>query len=87
MNDYDVTNTPLPPCPICEAVGEKQLWCSTFSGAYGAGSLLLASNTHKFFSKPIRAIPVVCTQCGHVRFFVNPQEFQDIPQPEANETA
>ena len=84
-DEYDITNTPLPPCPICDAVGEKQLWCSTFSGSYGAGSVIISLNTHKFFGKNIRAVPVVCTQCGYVRLFVNPQEFQEVPPPESNE--
>jgi hypothetical protein len=60
---------PDEPCPICGANPACRIWSET--AGYGFVSIL--STTHAFTES--RAKPLVCTACGYVQLFVNPDDF------------
>jgi len=79
---------PLPNCPMCNADGSKRKWFTVFPGAYGAGSInIIVDEKHgllNFTPRTTEAIPTVCTQCGNVQFFVDPNEVRDAAQPQGD---
>jgi len=81
MNEPDSTHPLLPACAICGAGPEKRQWSKSFTGAYGAGLIMLiVGQKQRWFGNTPNletAKPVVCTQCGHVQFFVDPTAFKN----------
>ncbi|GCF08334.1 hypothetical protein [Dictyobacter arantiisoli] len=59
-----------PPCPLCNADGSQRGWSD--ATAYGH-SLKITSEAHKIMGSDVAAL--VCTNCGNIQFFVNPQDF------------
>ena len=80
----------LPDCPLCNADGSKRKWFTVFPGAYYAGTInIVIGEKHVFLgSNPVmtEAIPTVCTQCGNVQFFVDPNEVRDAAQPQGEKS-
>jgi len=70
----------FPDCLICGANASKQKWFTVLPGPNNAGSIfIVVGNRHVFLGSVPRtteAIPSVCTQCGHVQFFINPEDIQ-----------
>jgi rubrerythrin len=64
------TNQPAP-CPVCGAQPAYRIWGKTM----GYGGVLLASKKHPFNGSPAK--PLVCTVCGYVQLFVDPNDFRD----------
>lgn len=86
MDKDDTPHPILPSCSICGAGPEKRKWSKTSPGAYGSGRILLLSEKPPTFwqgsnAELSQASPVVCTQCGYVQFFVNPEDFRDDKSP------
>ncbi len=82
MDKENAPHPQLPPCSICGAGPEKRKWSKTPLGAYGSGHIMIISEERQSFwvgsnPKLSEAVPVVCTQCGYVQFFVNPEDFRD----------
>ena len=71
----------FPNCLICNAEGSKWKWFTVLPGAYSAGSIfLIVGEKHSFLgSTPLttEAFPAVCTHCGNVQFFINPEDVQE----------
>ena len=65
---------PQQPCPVCGADPSSRIWSQCLS--YG---LTIRSEKHRINGS--RATPLVCTQCGYVQLFVNPEDFRKIPAP------
>jgi hypothetical protein len=63
---------PDAPCSICEAEPTYRIW-SRFIDVRGATNIY--SKKHKVVGSP--CTPLVCTACGYVQFFVNPEDFRD----------
>lgn len=59
------------PCPLCGAEPAERIWGETV----GYGSVAILPMKHAFYGLP--AWPLVCTVCGYVQFFVNPEDFRD----------
>jgi len=64
------------PCPVCGAEPPYRIWSQfTYRNAVGEGAVNIRSPKHKVVgSEPI---PLVCTVCGYVQLFINPQDFRD----------
>lgn len=57
-----------PPCPVCGVDGSRRTWREVT----GRGArLLVESRTHPVLGAVVQAL--VCTNCGNVLFFVDPQ--------------
>ena len=86
MNKENQPHPALPPCSICGAGPEKRKWTQLSPGGYGSGQITLFSEKKPTFWQGMsaelsQASPVVCTQCGYVQFFVNPEDFREDPSP------
>lgn len=68
-------NPPVLPCPVCGAEPHRRTW-SQVIGYAGGFTLSSPKQKHKFLYET-RAEPLVCTVCGYVQFFVNPEDFRD----------
>jgi rubredoxin len=56
-------------CPVCGAEPAHRVWSQWIS--YGA----IKSKKHKMSGS--QTTPLVCTVCGYVQLFVNPEDFRD----------
>lgn len=65
------TNQPAP-CPVCGAEPAYRIWSET---AGGYGGVTIRSRKHSFNGS--QAKPLVCTVCGYVQLFVDPNDFRD----------
>ncbi|MBO0777608.1 MAG: hypothetical protein J2P37_02160 [Ktedonobacteraceae bacterium] len=59
-------------CPVCGAEPPYRTWTAP---AFGNSGFKLDSPRHPFLGAEVSAL--VCTVCGYVQFFVNPQDFRD----------
>lgn len=59
------------PCPVCGSAPHYRIWSQTI----GHYSVILDSKKHPFNGS--EAKPLVCTVCGYVQLFVNPEDFRD----------
>ena len=59
------------PCPCCGAESDKRIWGETV----GYGSVAILPMKPALYGLP--AWPLVCTICGYVQFFVNPDDFRE----------
>lgn len=60
-----------PPCPVCGAQPSYRVWSQTT----GYGYVIIRSKKHKLNGS--MATPLVCTVCGYVQLFVDPEDFRD----------
>lgn len=65
--------SPLP-CPVCGAEPQLREW----SAFMGIQYTRIVSEKHKMIGTPLT--PLVCTQCGYVQLFTDPQDFR-VEQP------
>lgn len=82
MSQSDMTQRPLPPCPVCGAAPQQRVWSSTYASTGEAGPQHIAIITRKRTPMDpisVRATPLICSNCGYVQFFVNPKYFRDTP--------
>lgn len=60
------------PCPVCRAESQYRVWSRLIARN---GAVTIRSPKHKVLgSEPT---PLVCTVCGYVQLFVNPEDFRD----------
>jgi hypothetical protein len=71
QNLYASTVPPLP-CPVCGASPVEREWRRFLSGY-----TKILSEKHRIQGSNIT--PLVCTQCGFVQLFVDPQDFRKEP--------
>ena len=64
-------NPPQKPCPVCGADPQYLTWSQTIGYS---GGFEIKSYKHTLFNS--RATPLICTICGYVQFFVNPEDFR-----------
>ena len=57
------------PCPVCEADSSYRVWGSI-------GQTFVFNDAKKHFT-PSPIVPLVCTVCGYIQFFTNPENFRD----------
>ncbi len=69
---YSPPNKPSQPCPVCGAEPSYRVWSITLGSGYG--HVIIHSKKHKFNGS--KATPLVCTVCGYVQLFVNPEDFR-----------
>ncbi len=62
------------PCPVCGADPSSRIWSQQMTGF-----VVIRTEKHKHTGS--RAKPLVCTVCGYVQLFVNPEDFRKIPAP------
>lgn len=65
MNTYA-----LQPCPVCNADPQYRIWSKFVNSSYTH----VLSEKHKIVGSAPR--PLVCTRCGFVQLFVNPEDFR-----------
>lgn len=58
------------PCPVCGAAPEARSWRNFVY----AGYTKIVSDKHSVFGTDV--VPLVCSQCGYVQLFVDPQDFR-----------
>ncbi len=61
---------PQLPCPVCSAPPMEREWRSFVSSGY----IKIVSKRHSVIGSNVA--PLICTQCGFVQLFVNPQDFK-----------
>ena len=66
------TTNPPQPCPVCNADARYRTW-STFASSVSAYTNVV-SKKHKMMGST--TVPLVCTRCGYVQLFVNPEDFR-----------
>lgn len=66
----DIITHALQPCPVCNADPEYRIWSKFVNGSYTN----IHSEKHKIIGSTPR--PLVCTQCGYVQLFVDPEDFR-----------
>lgn len=64
-------NIPLQPCPVCGANTEYRIWAKFVNSSYTH----IVSRKHHIVGSVTN--PLVCTQCGYVQLFVDPEDFRD----------
>ncbi len=57
------------PCPVCGAEPAYRVWGTA------SGCVFILNDLKRRFA-PSHPEPLVCTICGYVQFFVNPDEFR-----------
>ena len=62
------------PCPVCGASPEARSWRNFVGSNSGNGYTNIISDKHSILGTRIN--PLVCSQCGYVQLFVNPQDFR-----------
>lgn len=80
MGPFDSTQRSIPPCPVCGAAPHMRVWSSTYASGANIGPQHIAIITRKRAETDpisVRAVPLICSQCGYVQFFVNPRYFRD----------
>ena len=62
---------PVPnlPCPVCGAAPELRKWSK-----YTSERERIQTDKHQTMGSPIH--PFVCTRCGYIQEFVNPEDFK-----------
>jgi len=60
------------PCPVCKAEPRSRIWEELGNGEFG--QFRIKSPKHKFLGTEPSAL--VCTVCGYVQFFVDPEDFR-----------
>ena len=77
MDQFD-QRTVTGPCPVCGAAAEEREWGEFLN-------VRLRSEKHKVVG--VSATPLICTRCGNVQLFVNPQDFHQgvVSEPEPAE--
>ncbi|GCE25879.1 hypothetical protein KDA_13630 [Dictyobacter alpinus] len=68
MNDQKL---PLPPCPLCSVDGRYRQWRNLYG--HGSHHLKVVSDAHTMFGSEVMTL--VCTNCGNIQFFVDPNDF------------
>jgi hypothetical protein len=64
-------NPPPRPCPVCGAEPPYQIWSNFVHQQYAH----ISSKKHSMMGSQLA--PLVCTICGYVQLFVNPEDFRD----------
>ncbi len=62
------------PCPVCGADPSSRIWSQ-----HTRYPVAIRTEKHKHTGS--LAKPLVCTVCGYVQLFVNPEDFRTIPAP------
>ena len=72
--DYVDSPASTQSCPVCGAEPQNRTWSRFVSGNYTH----IISEQHKIVGSILT--PLVCTQCGYVQLFVDPNDFRKEPQ-------
>ena len=73
MEQNNIDPSRLPgrlPCPVCGAAPEARSWRKFVGNSYTN----ILSDKHSVLGTTVD--PLVCSQCGSVQLFVNPQDFR-----------
>ena len=73
MNDSQI-QTVTQPCPVCGAEPQNRTWSKLVYENYTK----VRTPKHKMVGSSLT--PLVCTQCGYVQLFVDPNDFRVEPQ-------
>gem|GEM_PF-2382427 len=74
MVESEIIKPPIP-CPVCGAAPECRIWSNFVDSGYLMnGYARIMSTKHSI--RGSQAIPLICTVCGYVQLFVNPEDFQ-----------
>ena len=72
QNTYTAA-VPQQPCPVCSAPATERSWQRFLSSTYTH----IISEKHHIQGSVVT--PLVCSQCGFVQLFVNPEDFRKKP--------
>lgn len=69
--DQNTYTSPVPqlPCPVCGAPPTEREW-----QRFVSNDTRIISEKHSVLGSNV--IPLICTQCGFVQLFVDPQDFR-----------
>ena len=68
--EQDSGTDALQPCPACNADPQYRIWSKFVNSSYTH----ILSEKHKILGSAPR--PLVCTRCGYVQLFVDPEDFR-----------
>lgn len=67
----DQITAPVSPCPVCGAEPRYRIWSEFISGYVDIGI-----QGRKRWFQSAKPMPLICTACGYVQLFVNPEDFK-----------